>query len=339
MTQPQRIMVAYDGTRGANAALTHLANGRAGLPRELEALVLCVADVWTTATRLAAFGPYGLDVAPVTESQLRTIETDERIAMKKARATALEASKTLRAANPRWTVRAEACANAPAWAIVKRAGEWRADLIVIGSHGRSALGRVVLGSVSHAVLREAPCSVRVVHGAGGRAGGPLSIVIGYDGSLDAEAAIQSVAARTWPKGSSACLVTAADARLASAGAKSLRSAMTNHRGLMWIEPLLARAAQRLTEAGLHVTSVVRVGDARRALVREAIRRDADEMFVGARGVQGVKRFLLGSVSTAVAMQARCPVEVVRSVCARVSPSQARERAAPQGAIAAGSTAT
>jgi nucleotide-binding universal stress UspA family protein len=42
------------------------------------------------------------------------------------------------------------------------AEEWPADLIVIGSHGRGGLGRVLLGSVAEAVLRHAPCPVLVI---------------------------------------------------------------------------------------------------------------------------------------------------------------------------------
>jgi nucleotide-binding universal stress UspA family protein len=41
------------------------------------------------------------------------------------------------------------------------AAEWSADLIVIGSHGRSGLGRVLLGSVAEAVVRHAACPVLI----------------------------------------------------------------------------------------------------------------------------------------------------------------------------------
>lgn len=47
-------------------------------------------------------------------------------------------------------------------AIVEAADEWRADLIVIGSHGRRGLDRLVLGSVSESVALHAHCSVEVV---------------------------------------------------------------------------------------------------------------------------------------------------------------------------------
>ena len=46
--------------------------------------------------------------------------------------------------------------------IVETAEEWKADLIVIGSHGYSRWERLLLGSVSDSVLHHAPCSVLVV---------------------------------------------------------------------------------------------------------------------------------------------------------------------------------
>jgi len=50
----------------------------------------------------------------------------------------------------------------PAELILREAESWRADLIVVGSHGRGFWGRLALGSVSDAVLHNAPCSVLVV---------------------------------------------------------------------------------------------------------------------------------------------------------------------------------
>jgi nucleotide-binding universal stress UspA family protein len=46
--------------------------------------------------------------------------------------------------------------------ILDIASSWKADLIVIGSHGRRGLERFLLGSVSETVVRHANCSVQVV---------------------------------------------------------------------------------------------------------------------------------------------------------------------------------
>jgi nucleotide-binding universal stress UspA family protein len=70
------------------------------------------------------------------------------------------------------------------------------------------------------------------------------------------------------------------------------------------------AAQQLVKAGLAATAHVIDGDPKHALVAAAREWQADCVFVGARGLTRVERFLLGSVSTSVAMRAPCSVEVV-----------------------------
>ncbi len=50
----------------------------------------------------------------------------------------------------------------PASEIVRYAEEQVVDLIVMGTHGRSGLERLLMGSVAEKVMREAPCSVLVV---------------------------------------------------------------------------------------------------------------------------------------------------------------------------------
>ena len=54
--------------------------------------------------------------------------------------------------------------GAPADQIIRRAKRWRADLIVIGTHGRSEVGRAFMGSVAERVLQRASCPVLTVRG-------------------------------------------------------------------------------------------------------------------------------------------------------------------------------
>jgi nucleotide-binding universal stress UspA family protein len=48
--------------------------------------------------------------------------------------------------------------------IVDEAGKWRANLIVMGSHGYTGIKRLLLGSVASSVVSHAPCSVEIVRG-------------------------------------------------------------------------------------------------------------------------------------------------------------------------------
>jgi nucleotide-binding universal stress UspA family protein len=50
----------------------------------------------------------------------------------------------------------------PATEVLAAAAEWTADLIAIGTHGRTGLRRIILGSVARNVLQHAPCSVLIV---------------------------------------------------------------------------------------------------------------------------------------------------------------------------------
>jgi universal stress protein A len=63
------------------------------------------------------------------------------------------------------TVRKKLLDGPPAVTIVEYARKISADLIVIGSHGRKGLSRMMLGSVAESVMRDASCPVLVVHDA------------------------------------------------------------------------------------------------------------------------------------------------------------------------------
>lgn len=73
----------------------------------------------------------------------------------------------------RWRVDAEARAGRPvrslvlsgdpATQIMRHAREERCDLVVVGTHGRTGIPRLVLGSVAERVARGSPCPVLIVH--------------------------------------------------------------------------------------------------------------------------------------------------------------------------------
>jgi len=79
------------------------------------------------------------------------------------------------------------------------------------------------------------------------------------------------------------------------------------------QELVERAAHKLREAGFKVSTTVEKGDARSVIVDQAAPAawNADLIVLGSHGRKGLKRFLLGSVSEAVAHHASCSVEIVK----------------------------
>ena len=68
----------------------------------------------------------------------------------------------VRPANPKIPVTHVLLEGDPATEITRYAAEAGIDVVVIGTHGRTGVDRLVMGSVAEKVMREAPCSVLVV---------------------------------------------------------------------------------------------------------------------------------------------------------------------------------
>lgn len=289
-----KIMIAYDGSDCADVALASLP--RAGLPREAEVLVVSVEEF------VPVMPPIGMLMVGGELPPLEASFVTERRELARA------ACQQLRLEFPAWDLRAEAGMGSPAAFLLEQAETWQPDLIVVGSHGHSALGRLILGSVSQQMVTEAHCSVRVARERNQDGDAPVCLILGVDGSPGAEAAVRAVAARVWPAGTEAHLVAVVD-DVVEEVYEYVEA--VNHQGWSWLMDTLEAAEKTLLTAGLRVSPHIKKGDPRHVLVREAQTRKADCIFVGARGLSRWERFRLGSVSTAVAAHARCSVEVVR----------------------------
>ncbi len=143
------------------------------------------------------------------------------------------------------------------------------------------------------------------------------LLVAVDGSAASLPTLAEVAARPWPPGSEIEIVTVIHSQLPffPDPAFSLAAAhMEEEKRQQRAAPaLLEDAVSRLrAEApGVAVSSKVLEGDPAEAIVEEAERLRANEIFVGHHGHSALRRGLLGSVSRRVAHHAHCSVHIVR----------------------------
>lgn len=303
-----KILVGYDGSDCSDIALRDLE--RAGLPANSEVRLLSVADTFMPKLETSDVSAH-----PLVTQHMSNAATHANAAIEKARNAAAQGRDKLAAQHPEWTITADSVADAPAWALVTASEDWGADLIVVGSHGYGMFDRFVLGSVSQKVLAEAHCSVRVVKNAAESAGA-TRILLGYDGSEDAQSALNSVLSREWPEGTQVHVIAAVDLRMITA--ISYLSVFvdeilttTEEEDHALVRNANEQACMKLREKGLIAESVVRDGDPKKIILKYAEDWQPDMIFVGAHGTTKTEKFMIGSVSSAIAARAKCTVEVVR----------------------------
>lgn len=306
-----KILIAYDGSASANAVFEDLKN--AGLPSNVEALVMSMADVFIPPPvnkeeeLLPAHVPEGIKRAH-KNAKLKLKEAEER---------AVRAGNEIKKTFPEWKVNHLALADSPAWAILREAEKWGADLIVVGAQGHSVLGgRLILGSISQRVLYEARCSVRIGRKRNSEQN-PLRLLVGLDNSPFSRVAVEAVSRRRWPQDTSVRLLAVVDTVMAITPDPSKPSVQK------WIEvgdeenwdevaKIFEPEVEKLRAAGLDAALTIRKGSPADGILEEAEAWDADSVFVGPKGARGIERLLLGSVSSAVAARASCSVEIVRT---------------------------
>jgi nucleotide-binding universal stress UspA family protein len=139
-----------------------------------------------------------------------------------------------------------------------------------------------------------------------------TIVVGTDGSEPAERAVREAIGIAARDGAQLHIVTAFPdpamfrERIAS-------GAMTVNINLREVADSVAARAVREAEAeGVEVTTHAHEGDPAEAILDTASEQNADLIVVGNRGLSGIRRFLLGSVSQKVSEHASCNVMIVRA---------------------------
>lgn len=191
-----RILIGHDGSSYANAAVYDLRC--AGLPGEVEALVAMVEEepvVIPLANHSSAEKAFvGKRAFSIVEHANRQVAQS----FHEGNNVVASVASRLRSWFPSWRVETEVLAGKPATELIRRAKEWRADLVLVGSQGRSALGRLILGSVSMEVAVGAHCSVRI--GRDGYEGTELRILVALNTSPEAQEALRLTLQRAWPAG-------------------------------------------------------------------------------------------------------------------------------------------
>ncbi|HZE04892.1 MAG TPA: universal stress protein [Solirubrobacteraceae bacterium] len=178
--------------------------------------------------------------------------------------------------------------------MARRAG---ADLIVIGASRRGALGRILLGDDTRAVLRRSPCTVAVVP-AGYRAAQPLRVIgVGYDGSPESRAAVETARELARNHGARLAGVTVVSA-VSGAGPLPIQEAREAER---------RTAKDALAELGEIEPHVLWGGHADRLA---AFSRRLDLLVVGSRALSASGPMLRGSTSARLVREAECPVLVL-----------------------------
>lgn len=299
----KKLLLAYDGSLGATAAMEGLAY--AGLPDELTVKVLAIADVWVPPDALKNTVAFP-EVVPQARVKARQHAVK---ALHDAKEIARSAAGQLKGRFPGWHVDAIARADSPAWAIIAEARKFEADLVVLGAHSKGILQTFFLGSTSQKVASQAPCSVRIVR--------PIvsnRIVIGIDGSADSNVAVRMVASRKWQRETEFDLITVVDPRLESASAWPTffsDSFPSEEESAKAIATLVREQQQILQKAGYTVHTHVLVGDPKVQLLDKAAALNASAIFIGARGLQHGDRAYLGTMAAAICARAHCTVEIVR----------------------------
>lgn len=310
-----KVLIGYDGSECADAALDDLT--QAGLPPVGEAHIMSVAEVWLPPPPPSSYEILEEARTAGSPAELQRDFAKRCAAAKEMLALAERACDRVQTRFPDWKVSADSSCGSPAWELVAKADQWKPDLIVVGSHGRTGLGRFVLGSVSQRVLTEALCSVRIARGRVDEPQSAVRIIVGTDGSPASDEALRAVGARKWPAGSEVRVVLVDDplapeflGKLIPPLGKTLEEDRRDARD--WVKEITNRSIDVLRAADVKVDCVVREGDPKRELPQAAEEWGADCIFVGSAGFSNrFERFVLGSVSAAVAARAHCSVEVVR----------------------------
>jgi len=207
-------------------------------------------------------------------------------------------------------------AGDPVRAIVEHAGS--ADLVVMGTHGRSGIDRLLSGSVTERVFRLAPCPVLAVPPHVTPAGGSNAVfrrvLCPVDFSPSSQRALEVALDVTRQANGALTVVTVIEWLAEEEPQTTAHFNVSEYRQHV-IADKRARLAALLSDESrtwCDIDEVVTLGRAHREVLRLAAEQQSDLIVMGAQGRGGASLALFGSTTPSVVRGATCPVLVVRS---------------------------
>lgn len=151
-----KILIATDGSEFSEAAVEKICQ----MTKNAENTEVKIVSAYEQPIMVAA-APYAIPAGynPSLEKEMREFATQ---AIEQAESQVRKHFPDLKE-----DLTTQILGGSPEQIIIEEAENWGADLIVVGSHGYGFWERMLLGSVSNAIVNHAPCSVMVVRKAKG----------------------------------------------------------------------------------------------------------------------------------------------------------------------------
>jgi nucleotide-binding universal stress UspA family protein len=203
----------------------------------------------------------------------------------------------------------------PVETILDRADAWPADLIIMGTHGRTGIERLVVGSVAERVIRRASCPVltvprRVVSPTRALTLGRLLCPVDFSpASLHA---LEYAAAFAAPQGPGLCALNVVELFAGTKDTFALDTPDYRADVVRSARAQLDRFIPAAVRARCPVAELVALGTAGDEIVRVAAEQECDAIVLGVPARGAAALLLFGSTTQAVVRHAACPVLTVRS---------------------------
>jgi len=184
-------------------------------------------------------------------------------------------------------------AEDPYLEIVDEAVKNKADMIIIGTHGRTGVKRFVMGSVAGNVIGHAPCKVLVIPP--GAKIGYSTILVATDGSTHSDAAVSEAVTIAKRCDSSLIIVSVA----------------SSNEEIATAEEHVKRALEAADKEGVKKEAMVMRGKAGQAIVEAAEQKEAGLIVMGSHGKTGLMSLVMGSVTEHVLSHGNTAVLVAK----------------------------